>query len=1133
MMQFELNSASSLPTFSMVFDIITNREYLLSNNTDHFAEYRGTALGEFSLRSIVHTDDMASLAAKEKELVDGVCANNSFVLNIRLRTTSGDSHLFKLTESLIESPILLNGKGILKSLVRIEEVFSIAKRLKDNSDTLNSVIDNSFGGIGIHDKGKIIAANSMLSEMTGYSMEELVGMDGLQLIAPAFQKTVWDNIISESHKPYEVFAQRKDGTTFPIEIEGRQIPYEGQNVRLTIFRDITAKNAMIEALNKSEERYRGIIEFAVDGFLIGDKNGIITDTNERFVQICGRPKSEIVGNHISKLFPLDVLDEKPLRFDLLLEGKTIVNERKILKPDGSVSYIEMHSKRMPDETYQSIIRDVTERQLAQDSLSEKEETLRRIYEESSDPILLMADSTFIDCNPAALRLLNLAKKELLINKTIWDISPTVQPDGELSEIKAKRIICNAITKGSIRYEWVHIKADSGKLPVEVILTPILLKGKTVFYVIWHDITERKQREKALTESEARLRMVTSNVEAVLFTFDANGIFLLSEGKGLGKLGLMPGQVVGMSAVEVYKDYPAIVEGINESLEGNIVRNTFEIGDAYFDTVFSPQFGKHGDVESVVGLAIDVTDQKKAEEAIELERVYFQQLFQSAAEGILLLDNEQRVIKINSEFSHIFGYTEEEIVGLPIYQFIVPAHLIPESKAVFVRLKNGEAVSFETLRHCKDGSVVNVSLLAKPIFFKGEQIAVYVIYRDITARKRTEEEIVRKNQEIELQNIALFKAKERAEESDRLKSAFLANMSHEIRTPMNGIIGFSQLLSDEELTNEEKSQYIGIIQNNGKQLLSLINDLIDISRIEANQITITPVETDINMQLMEVYRLFEYRALEQKLEFRLTEMLSESDTYILVDTGRLKQVITNLLSNALKFTLTGSIQFGCTVKDSFVEFFVKDTGIGIEEKDQRSIFERFIQVETEMSRQFGGTGLGLAISKSLVNLMGGSMWLESAIGVGSTFFFTIPLLRSDNRVNTHSDMSNPPQKLVVNGDKNILIVEDDLVNRLLLVELLDTPRINLLHAKNGVEAVSLVDNHGSIDLVLMDIKMPVMDGIEATKKIRQNGGAMPIVAQSAYAQTLDIVRALEAGCSDYITKPIDANDLFAKLNPFLK
>jgi len=1133
MIPLDFNKPISLSTFSVVFNLTTKKEQLLGVTEDQLSEYLSHSLEEFSLISMVHPDDRLQVKLKEQELAEGKLSNGTFALNVRLTTITGTAHLYHLTESIIKPSTLLNGRGVLKNLVRIEEVHSLAKSLKESSDTLSSVIDNSFGGIGIHDRGKIIAANSMLAEMSRYSMDELVGMDGLLLIAPEFRDLVWQNIVNESHEPYEVLALRKDGTIFPIEIEGRQISYEGRSVRITIFRDITVKNAMIDALNRSEEKYRGIIEFAVDGFLIGDSGGVVTDTNEQFIQISGKSRSEIIGNHISKLFPPNVLDEKPLRFDLLLEGKTVVSERKLYRPDGSFAHIEMHSKRMPDGTYQSIVRDITERMQALENLNEKEETLRRIYQESSDPILLLSDSTFIDCNSAALKVLGLASKDLLINKTTWDISPRTQPDGQLSDLKAIDLLHDAITLGYNRFEWVHLKSDGSELPVEVMLTPIILKGKTVFYVIWHDISERKKKEQALMESEARLRMVISNVEAVLFTIDSNGLFSLSEGKGLGKLGLAPGQVVGLKATEVYKSIPAIVDAINESLTGKVVRGIYEVGTGYFDTVFSPQFGAHGEVERVVGLAIDVSEQRKAEEAIELERGYFQQLFQSAAEGIVLLDTNQQVIKINPEFAHIFGYSEEEIVGKSIEKYIVPANLVVESKTIFQKLKDGAALSIETIRCHKDGSVVNVSLLAKPIIFKGDQIAIYAIYRDITARKRVEEEIVKKNQEIELQNIALFKAKERAEESDRLKSAFLANMSHEIRTPMNGIIGFSQLLSDEELTDEEKGQYIGIIQNNGKQLLSLINDLIDISRIEANQITITPVETDINIQLMEVFRLFQLKANEQMLDFHLTHTLPETDNFILVDKGRLKQILINLLSNAFKFTLKGSIDFGCTTSDGFVEFFVKDTGIGIDSKDQRSIFERFIQVETEISRQFGGTGLGLTISKSLVNLMGGSMWLESEIGKGSTFFFTIPLLHAKNQVNTHADLSYTQQKLIVNGDKTILIVEDDLVNKLLLVELLDNPRINLLTAQNGQEALNLIEKNDSIDLVLMDLKMPIMDGLEATKRIRQSGGVMPIVAQSAYAQTLDIVKALEAGCSDYITKPIDANDLFAKINTFLK
>ena len=1132
MPQLDTTQLSSPSIFSVVYDTDAQKEYIIGVEKGQLSNYLSNEGEEFALIDLIHSDERENINSLEQALMRGELPEQSFVAKVRLRAVTGDYHQFHLTESVVSLSAGGKGRSILKNLVCLEEIVSLKKMLKDSSDTLTSVMETSFGGIGIHDKGKIVAANGMLAEITGYSNAELVGMDGLLLIAPEFRETVWQNIVSEADKPYEVKGLRKDGSVFPVEIQGEKIPYEGKSVRLTVFRDISARNHMIDALNESQERYRGIIEFAVDGFLIGDSNGVLVETNEQFVEICGKPRNEIIGKHISQLFPPDVMNEKPLRFDLLLEGRTIVMERKLLRPDGRYVDIEMHSKRMPDGGYQSIIRDITTRLRERENLSEMEETLRRLYGESTDPILLLADNVYIDCNPAALKILNIASKEMLVNKAPWEISPDIQPDGFPSQQKTMEHVEIATKNGFNRFEWVHLKHDGSELPVEVLLTPIIIKGRTVYYVIWHDISERKQREKALLESEARFRMVTTNIQAIVFTLDKNGVFLLSEGKGLAKLGLKPGEVVGISAIEFYKQYPLVVEAIQESLTGKAVRETFFLENSFFDTIYTPQFDSHGVLEGVVGLAIDVSEKKQAEDVIELERVYFQQLFQSAAEGIVLLDNDQCVIKINAEFCHIFGYTDEELVGELLDQHIIPPNLYFESRIIFQQLKNGQPVSLETVRRRKDGSLVNVSLMAKPIFFKGNQIAAYGIYRDITSRKLAEEEIVRKNQEIELQNIALYSAKERAEESDRLKSAFLANMSHEIRTPMNGIIGFFQLLWDNDLSNEERDQYVGIIQSSGNQLLTLINDLIDISRIEAKQITITAVETNINTLLTDLHRNFSPKATAQQLRFEITQMLAESDSCIMVDNGRLKQVLANLLSNALKFTPAGSIEFGCVNRDGAIEFFVKDTGIGIDARHQQTIFERFIQVETEMSRQYGGTGLGLAISKALVNLMGGAMWLESEIGVGSVFYFTIPLVHTSKKVDAPENLYNAPQVLTLCSEKKILIVEDDLVNRLLLVELLDNPSVKVLTAQNGLEALDLVEKDRSIDLVLMDIKMPVMDGVEATMIIRKNGGTMPIIAQSAYAQTSDIVRALEAGCSDYITKPIDSKDLYVKLNQYL-
>ena len=373
---------------------------------------------------------------------------------------------------------------------------------------------------------------------------------------------------------------------------------------------------------------------------------------------------------------------------------------------------------------------------------------------------------------------------------------------------------------------------------------------------------------------------------------------------------------------------------------------------------------------------------------------------------------------------------------------------------------------------------------------------------------------------------LIIAKVKAEEGEQLKTSFLQNLSHEIRTPMNGIIGFAQLLDNPDLTDEKKNSYISIIVNSSNQLLNIVNDVLTISSLETKQEKINLKPVNINSILNDLLSIFRVHAAAQNLSLRLNHSLNNLEAEIIADGTKITQMLSNLLSNAIKFTEKGYVEFGYSNTTDEICFYVKDSGIGIAEENKKTIFNRFRQADLSANRKFGGAGLGLSISAGFADLLGTKIIVESKENEGSLFYFKIPYnktLREKTRVEIDIESNN----------ETILIAEDDEINFLILNEILSVMDYNIVHVKNGKEAFEKCKSCPLISLVFMDIRMPVLDGIEAAKQIKAIRPNLPIIAQSAYGLDSEKQRYNADVFDSYIVKPYQIEEIILEVRRFIK
>jgi PAS domain S-box-containing protein len=889
-------------------------------------------------------------------------------------------------------------------------------------------------------------------------------------------------------------------------------------------------------LIENEYAYRNLFDSSRDALLLYDlQNGKIVLCNDQTMRMFGyKSQSEILKKSPMDLssefqpdgtLSMDALRRNPLQ---ALTDKVYIPMWTHIKKDGTEFPCEVNLTAIKYKGQQIIlanVRDISEKVKVESELKKSEEGI------------------------------NLAIKEAELAIWDYDINGRVMTVGRGFE----RIMGEKIGQNSIPIEnWFekihpddralasscfrsHITGESSDYRCEYRIVNkdgsnkwILASGRATHrdengiahrvVGILMDITNTKILSGQVEDTRNFLQTIISSIESILFVKDDKGKYLLINRAFSEKFGLSEKEVLGKTSNDVtvkldidttLSDEIVIKQGNEQTYEKEIQLRDGKIYDYLVTKI--PIRDKDGEVYSQVGLATDITHIKKLEKDLRNNVFSLDAAVNGTGNGLWDWNLKTDELIVNDNWFQMLGYTRSffnkkyKKFGFKTFAgFVHPEdvekvgkelekHYAGETEyyRIDIRMRTSENQWKWILA---SGKVWEWDSDNKPVRMVG-------IHIDIDYRVRIEEQLKQ----------ALIKA----EESDRLKSAFLANMSHEIRTPMNGIIGFLDLLEGETVSPEQRNEYMNIIRSSSIQLLNIVNDIVDISKIESGQITIRETAFDLD-QLLDEIRIQYQPALEEKhLYFNLECSITDDEKKLKTDYTKLRQVFSNLVSNSIKFTNEGGVKLSCKRTGDFIEFCVADTGMGIAGNIQKKVFERFIQADMGLTRIQEGTGLGLSICKAYVEKLGGKIWLESNTGSGSKFFFTIPGCSVVEEINEISEANKLPDD---SDERVILVVEDEIYNFLFVEQVLQNRGIRVLHAENGLVAIELVEKTPNIGMILMDIRMPGIDGYEATRRIKEINPDLPVIALTALALSGDREKAMEAGCDDYLKKPVLSDEL---------
>lgn len=990
----------------------------------------------------------------------------------------------------------------------------------------------------------------------GYNPEEMPHKSSAwqNIINPDDLKVALDNFTKHCENPAHPYDQivrytHKNGSTIWIRCRGLAIrDRSGNPIRmLGAHHDITDIKNVEQQLKKAREneeesklKFQNAFEHSGIGMALVNTQKRFTKVNKFFCRMLEYSNAELENMSIEDV---TYFDDKKIGQDELaacIQGKLesfSVSKRYVTKTGrivwGILNVAIIRGTDLSKSFFIAQIVDITRQIEYQQSLlqakelAEKNEIQNRAILQTAYDGFWLTDfkGNIFEVNDAYCKMSGYTRQELLTMK-ISDL------EANESALEVDNHMNKVLKKGEDRFLSVHRKKDGSVYNVEasVKVVPELNERIVVFL---RDITGFLKAEQQLInalesmeDSEKKYRGLFSNM---ISAFGLHEMIFNEKGEPVDYILLevnpMWEKVVGIEASSVVgKSIREIMPAIEQSWidrYGKIVLtgkseefvDYNEATQKYFN-VFA--YKLEGNKFAVV--FNDVTEKKRfelemiqAKEKSEESEHKYRDVLDASPDAIIQYGLDCRILYLNKNaevsYSSTLGLQKNDLIGKRNSELSFPAEQAKIWENDIWSVVKSKSKQEKEYKYDFNNHIRYYSWTGIPQFnSEGKLKTILCINKDITEQKIAE--------------IELIKAKEKAEESDRLKSAFLANMSHEIRTPMNGILGFTNLLLKPDLNNEEKESYIKIVHKSGQRMLNTVNDIIEISKVEAGLADLRYEAVDFNKRVVELVQFFTQEASEKGLKLSLEKLLPEENRNFNTDKNKLDSILTNLIKNAIKYTQAGTISISCQIQASVIEFYVKDTGIGIPANRLNAIFNRFEQADIRDTKVFEGSGLGLAIAKSYVEMLGGKIWVESEEGKGSTFYFTLPVANSEEK------QLNADAVLSDNGNLNsktkglkVLVAEDDEVSMNYLSILLKDCGKQILMAGTGKEAVELCLRHPDIDLILMDIQMPEMGGYEASRQIREFNKEVIIIAQTAYALSGDREKVMAAGCNDYMTKPV--------------
>jgi len=833
-------------------------------------------------------------------------------------------------------------------------------------------------------------------------------------------------------------------------------------------------------------------------------------------------------------------EHKPYRL-ICKNGKTIwVSDNTIILRNDSGEITN----------YIGYLVDITTQKVAEEALRESENRLSITLNSIGDGVIATDESGMVTgMNPVAEQFCGWAIAEAK-GKPLSEVFKIINAETrELVSNPAEKVMESGFTIGLANHTVLISKAGN-EYQIADSAAPIKDKeGKTIGVIlVFSDVTEKYAIQQSLIGSEKKFRLLVENAQDEVFTVTPDGKLIYISPNAMEFGGYVAEDEIGEHISKYIAD-PAQLQSILADLAEVIQKQqpaTVEFlylaknREPFWVEVSANPIIENNKVVGINCIMRNISERKHAEELLRKSEEKYYELYtlmrlmsDTMPDLLWAKDLNERFIFTNKAICDILlnaTDTSEPIGKTDMFFALRERESHPEDPSYFtfgescvdsdkVTLQEMKEMQFDEYGNIK-GKLLYFDVHKAPLFNnEGKLIGVVGSGRDNTEKKKVLEELIL--------------AKKHAEESDRLKSAFLANMSHEIRTPMNGILGFANLLKEANLSGEAQQEYIQIIEKSGARMLNIINDIVDISKIESGLMKLVLKESNINEQIEYIFTFFKPEVEAKGMKLLVKTSLPSKEAIIKTDREKVFAILTNLVKNAIKYSIEGVIELGYIKNGETLEFYVKDTGIGIPKDKQEAIFERFIQadIEDKMARQ--GAGLGLSISKAYVDMLGGKIWVESEEGIGSTFYFTIP-------VNTEPEEKTVVENIVpADVEKNqmdklkILIAEDDETSEKLITINVDKFSKGILKVRNGFEAVEVCRNNPDIDLILMDIQMPEMNGYEATRQIRQFNKNVVIIAQTAFGLSGDRENAIKAGCNDYIAKPINKAELLTLIQKYFR